>query len=137
MQKFVEGSYHSMGEVIKAVNALVSRGHAQDCITLITNAPKKTEIKKDTDLSVATFEEKRDSVDVLAEFEEAIENDYIVVLVKEESDEDSQNSNDMNTNNSQNGSTQTIDLSEEPDNVDLSDTNVPPKNSQRDINLIL
>lgn len=137
MQKFVEGRYHSMEEVIKAVNALVSRGHAQDCITLITNAPRKAEISKDTDLSIATFEDKRDSVDVLAEFEEDIEDDYIVVLVKEPADEDSQSSNDMNSNRSRNESANTIDLSEEPDNVDLSNTNVTPSNSQRDINLIL
>lgn len=137
MKKFVEGRYGSMKEAIKAVNALVSRGHAQDCITLIANAPRKAEISKETDLTIATFEEKRDAVDVLSEFEEDIENDYIVVLLKEPADEDSQSSNDMNTNQGENGSMNTIDLIEEPDNVDLSNTHITPSNSQRDINLIV
>lgn len=136
MHKFVEGSYETIDEVIKAVNALVSRGHAQDCISLITNAPKKEEISKEIDLTVATFDEKRKSVDVLAEFEEDIENDYIVVLVKEPADENSESSNDMNRKPDQNDSERTIDLSEEPDNVDLSNTSPTPSQSQRDINLI-
>ena len=136
MHKFVEGSYQSMDEVIKAVNALVSRGHAQDCISLITNAPKKEEISKGTELTVSTFEEKRKSSDVLAEFEEDIENDHIVVLVKESADENSESSNDMNRNHDQNNSPRTVDLGNEPDNVDLSDTNATPSQSQRDVNLL-
>ncbi|MFL2100833.1 YsnF/AvaK domain-containing protein [Desemzia sp. FAM 23991] len=54
MSKFVEGSYLSIEEAQKAIDVLVSRGYAENDITLVTNSSVKDSISMDTDVDVTT-----------------------------------------------------------------------------------
>lgn len=54
MSKFVEGSYLSIEEAQKAIDVLVSRGYAENDITLVTNKSVKNSISMDTDVDVTT-----------------------------------------------------------------------------------
>lgn len=54
MSKFVEGSYLSIEEAQKAIDVLVSRGYAENDITLVTNPSVRNSISMDTDVEVST-----------------------------------------------------------------------------------
>lgn len=86
MSKFVEGSYQSTEEALKAVSTLIYRGHAKHSIQLVGNTSTIDALSDDIEVATAHLDELNNSdKEILADYKNEIDNNALVALVEEDS----------------------------------------------------
>jgi hypothetical protein len=89
MSKFVEGSYQSIEEALKAVSTLIYRGHVKQSIQLVGNTSTIDALSDDIEVATARFDElNKADRERLADYKSKIENNDLVALVEDSSIDD-------------------------------------------------
>ncbi len=121
MNTYVEGTYATVEDALRAVDTLIMRGHDADSITLISNRSHHEEQLETVDITVKkkAYLTERDK-DHLGKHMEDLEDGRFVVQITKNNSEDKKQSEDVAPLTSENGSvTEDAEILEDVRNSDM------------------
>lgn len=131
MTVFVEGSYDTYEDAIRAVDTLVMRGHQIDDMKLTGNASALQEYEDTAGISAVEYShiDNKEERDVLEEYDMDLNGDKLVLLVNEVGNPDKEQSVDAQA---------TVDAADDAEllnDMQNSETDLSGKGSNDDVGL--